>query len=436
MTTSLLTQRLVLLPWSLLPGSSSAALDNRWQANNEAHFGIIDLLSRMVFYKLGLWSELPQRDLRSQRKPLGLADALTHEAKPTIKTRIPSFSPAEYLPHLEQAAQGQRSRYVLWGVLQPARQLSDEETYQAFYLNVVLYDATHQNLAVHTTHFIELPGLLSNQAPGAEVLLEALDKTLNQALLLCLLYIQSPDTLESLWGLPEHRLVYSFEALLQLADAETQAEPAQKVDSYLQLLSYDPRMEVAYAQLGKLAKQQRQYEVAASYYQNAVTVSQAPVWVQAQYATEQGVCLALQGQTAAAIEAWEHALALNPNFLSPYLNMAHTYESQGDLELAERLFLQAQAINPADSRLYYNLARIYSRTNQWAKALAQYQGQLMLDADDPWCHSNIATCFLQLDNEIEASYHLNKAVELDANGEAGQYAQLILTGLMAADFGL
>jgi hypothetical protein len=52
-----------------------------------------------------------------------------------------------------------------------------------------------------------------------------------------------------------------------------------------------------------------------------------------------------------------------------------------------------------------------------------------LEPSDPWCHNNIATCALQLNKPEMAKRHFKHAQVLDADGEAGQYATLVLTGL-------
>ena len=53
-----------------------------------------------------------------------------------------------------------------------------------------------------------------------------------------------------------------------------------------------------------------------------------------------------------------------------------------------------------------------------------------LDPDDPWVHSDVATCYLQMGDTDNAIYHLKQTVALDATGEAGQYAELVLGELL------
>jgi tetratricopeptide (TPR) repeat protein len=241
-----------------------------------------------------------------------------------------------------------------------------------------------------------------------------------------------PKTASAILGeLASHQVASSYQALHQLVKAEKAKTSAEKILGFEMATQLDPNLEVAYIKLGKIFKNKRQYQKAISAYENALGVSTAADRVKATYAIEMGICFALLGEPRQAIQSWQNAIAFNPTSLNPYMNIAHTYEELDDLEQAEVFFRKAQLLSPGDSRLYYNLARIFSKKNEWTKALAQYQLQLVIDRQDPWCHSNIATCYLQLGDEANARKHLEKTAILDASGEAGQYANLILTGLSA-----
>src|SRR5688572_32066351 len=67
---------------------------------------------------------------------------------------------------------------------------------------------------------------------------------------------------------------------------------------------------------------------------------------------------------------------------------------------------------PEDFRSVISLARVYSKMGQWEKALVQYQQQLQLEADDPWCHSDMATCYLNLGRSEEHTSELQSQSNL------------------------
>ena len=127
---------------------------------------------------------------------------------------------------------------------------------------------------------------------------------------------------------------------------------------------------------------------------------------------------------------WLQAIKQDPSLVLAYMNIAHAYEEMGQ-ELQSEVYLnKVLKLAPADARVYYSLARIYLCQEKWDEALAQYQLQLLLEPHDPWCHNNIATSYLQQSKPKSAIQHLERAKALDPQGEAGQYAELVLIGLM------
>lgn len=127
-----------------------------------------------------------------------------------------------------------------------------------------------------------------------------------------------------------------------------------------------------------------------------------------------------------AVPLWEALIQTNPSHPQAALNLALHYEQQQLLTDATRLFQQHQQAHPQDLRTFFGLARIYSKQEDWQNALSQYKQQLTLSPQDAWCLSNLATCELQLGHEEQAIDYLKQAQALDPQGEAGQYAQLIL----------
>jgi Tfp pilus assembly protein PilF len=216
---------------------------------------------------------------------------------------------------------------------------------------------------------------------------------------------------------------------LLLTAHQTANNVAEKIRLYEAALQEDPESEAAYIHLARLYKTAQDYPKSVIYYHNALKVAKSPVRNKSVYATEGGVVCALLGKTEAAIQWWTHAINYDASYINPYFNLGNTYEDQNSFPLAERYFLEAQRLAPEDFRSVISLARVYSKMGQWEKALVQYQQQLQLEADDPWCHSDMATCYLNLGDSQQAMNHLQQTATLDPDGEAGQYAQLILTSL-------
>ncbi len=284
----------------------------------------------------------------------------------------------------------------------------------------------------------DLKGRLSSASPDDEALFnqsKALSDGLGKWLLDCVQLDESDNSF--LW--PEGSIVNNSQGLEKLINAEVLSNQDYSLESrmalYEEVIAQQPEQETALLNLAKLKQGKQEYRQALSYYQQLVQTSRALPSIKAYYANEAGICQAILKNSEAAQHFWRQAIGLQPSFLLPYLNLAHLLEEENQLEEAEALFVKAQEIKSSDPRTAYSLARIYSKTSQWEKALIQYQYQLDADKNghpDPWCYSNIANCYLQLQRTREAELHFKKTVQLDANGEAGEYAAFVLAQLKQA----
>jgi tetratricopeptide (TPR) repeat protein len=187
------------------------------------------------------------------------------------------------------------------------------------------------------------------------------------------------------------------------------------------------------SQRARLLKSQRHFAQGAQAYQQALRAAPVllPVALRCDWLIEQGACHALANQHELAMRAWQQAITLQPSALTPYLNLAMTLEEHGQLRQAIETATSAVSQTSPDPRLYHLLARLHSQHNQWDEALAYYQLQLIAEPDNPWVFSNLAVAYLQNDQLAMATLYLRHTAVLDPDGEAGNYAQLILGSLLA-----
>lgn len=227
--------------------------------------------------------------------------------------------------------------------------------------------------------------------------------------------------------------VQQLESLKKLLEAEALMLDSDALEKRMELyeavLKTEPEQETALLNLARLKQSQQQYKQAFTYYQQLLKSSAALPSMQAYFANEAGICQAVLKNGELAQKYWTQSLESLPTFILPYLNLAHLLEEEDKLAESESLFLKVQQMDPTDPRTAYSLARIYSKTSRWEEALKQYQYQLDANSDDPWCYSNIANCYLQLQRSREAALHFKMVVKLDPDGEAGQYADFVLTQL-------
>jgi tetratricopeptide (TPR) repeat protein len=329
----------------------------------------------------------------------------------------------ETLERLHQVARASRVQYVWTGQLSYALQEPDGQANVK--INYLLYDADQNQLLLDETTLLGRQEALEPQLPPVST--KAFNQLVNQITAHCAGQI----TQHPLNAAEVADISTSLQAVHWAMRAYHAIRHEEKIAFYEKALKADSGMEVAYAQLARLFKNDQMYEKSVMCYREALKHAHGTPRNRSMYATEAGIACALLGRPELAAQWWQKAIEYDPTFINPYFNLANINEDQNNLREAERYFLKAQKLAPDDFRTYLNLARLYSKLGEWEKALQQYHRQLEADADDPWCHSDVATCYLNLGDVENARQHLKKTVSLDPDGEAGQYAQLILSGMNA-----
>lgn len=84
-----------------------------------------------------------------------------------------------------------------------------------------------------------------------------------------------------------------------------------------------------------------------------------------------------------AIESYKKALEFNPNLWQSYQNLAAVYFKQGKFNLAKEELEKAIAVNPNNSNLYVNLAIVYLKLNDSINAKKTLNQALLLDPQNP-----------------------------------------------------
>jgi Tfp pilus assembly protein PilF len=376
--------------------------------------------------------EFEQMLLYSMLGKLALHTAISCKDLATREDHVsldPYLSYEEGLATLREIAQAHQSRYVLTG--SATASVDHENRVDSVRLTLRLFDAVENRYAVEETTHLTAFEPDYHVSDRVRPTMKAFTATVDWGVALIVHEILSPDeATEAVTRMSPHPFSRSWEALARLIAADRPGgSTLEKIKAYEDAVRLDPSLEIAYFNLGKLYKSVLNYRQSVLSYRKALEVSHSAGRVKALYATEAGIGCALVGEYEPAIQWWQRATEYEPGYINPYMNIAHHYEEQNSLPQAETYFLRAQQVAPEDARTYYSLARVYSKMGQWEKALSQYRHQLTSDAQDPWCHSNIATCYLQMGDASQALVYFKQTAALDPEGEAGQYARLVLNEL-------
>jgi tetratricopeptide (TPR) repeat protein len=324
-------------------------------------------------------------------------------------------------PKLRQICQSARTQFLFTGTLAQSEAIKSQVE-----IRFQLYEAKTNRFLINQTTTLALDTENLGEGGDPQIPVAELNQVINKTVSLFMRALYPEDTSES------HSLApfsASLSAMKLALKAHRSQDSAEKIALYESAIREDPQMETNYYQLARIFKNEYQLEKSVVFYREALKISQACPRNKATFATEAGIACALLGRNDLALQWWERAIQYDPTYINPCFNIANTLEDQEDYAGAEQYFLKAKSLAPNDFRTFLSLARIYSKMGVWDKALSQYQYQLASEEGDPWCHSDMATCYLNLGDLPNAKRHLEKTVALDPNGEAGEYAQLILSGL-------
>lgn len=119
--------------------------------------------------------------------------------------------------------------------------------------------------------------------------------------------------------------------------------------------------------------------------------------------------LALErGDGAAALKAYEQAIALDPMHLDARINLGRLLHESGQLARAERTYREAIKVGGLDPVLLFNLGVLLHDMGRKAEALDAYQKAAKRDPDFADCHYNLALLYEEMDRPKDAIRHMSQ----------------------------
>lgn len=129
---------------------------------------------------------------------------------------------------------------------------------------------------------------------------------------------------------------------------------------------------------------------------------------------------------AEAIEAYETALELEPDYADAYCNLGAVRYNQGQRAEARRAFEACLARQADHVEANFNLANVLEEEGDDRGALAHYRRALAADPLYPDLHINLALLYEKLDRERPALDHWRRYLQLDPQGSWSEVARLRL----------
>jgi tetratricopeptide (TPR) repeat protein/4-amino-4-deoxy-L-arabinose transferase-like glycosyltransferase len=126
-----------------------------------------------------------------------------------------------------------------------------------------------------------------------------------------------------------------------------------------------------------------------------------------------GFALSQIGKFQEAIEQYEQALRIKPDYAEAHRNLGIALSQIGKFQEAIGQYEQALRINPDFAKAHNNLGVALSRIGKTQEAIGQYEQALRIEPDFAEAHHNLGIAFVQMGKIEEAIAHDEQALRIN-----------------------
>jgi tetratricopeptide (TPR) repeat protein len=166
---------------------------------------------------------------------------------------------------------------------------------------------------------------------------------------------------------------------------------------------------VAHNNLGNIYASEGQLDMAIEQYQTALRLK--PNFAEAH--NNLGNIYKSKGQLDMAVEQYQTALRLRSNFVEAHNNLGTVYKSKGQLDMAIEEYQTALRLKPNFVEAHNNLGNIYASEGQLDMAIEEYQTTLRLKPNLAEGHKNLGIAYIRKGLKNEAIREFNAALEIN-----------------------
>jgi tetratricopeptide (TPR) repeat protein len=180
----------------------------------------------------------------------------------------------------------------------------------------------------------------------------------------------------------------------------------------------DPSSYEGYLLLGNILAKKGEYEEALKIYEKIFTLDleeKEKQLVFSQIYCNQGYIYLNLNKLKEAIESFQKALELNPDYFEAYFNLGNAYFQNKKFDLAEKSYQKALKLNKKFPLLYFQLGRLYTEWNKKEKAVESYKKLITLQPNNYLAWYNLGLLYRDLGKKEEAAEYLEKAIRLNPN---------------------
>ncbi|PSB54070.1 hypothetical protein C7B67_00590 [filamentous cyanobacterium Phorm 6] len=184
----------------------------------------------------------------------------------------------------------------------------------------------------------------------------------------------------------------------------------EAIAHYKQAIVLSPDLAGAHWNLGKVYHKHGDIEAAIACFQRTSELN--PQLVGADFHFNLANRLFTQGKRDEAIESYEKAIAIKPDWAEAYGNIGSARSQQGDLDAAIVNYQKAVALKPELEVLHFNLGNSFLQQNKYEEAITNYQNTLKIKPDWAEVHANLGSCFSMQGRLEEALTSYQEALRL------------------------
>lgn len=179
-----------------------------------------------------------------------------------------------------------------------------------------------------------------------------------------------------------------------------------------------PNSYEGYLLLGNILAKKQEYEEALKLYEKILGfdfLEEEKENVLSQVYCNRGYIFLNLNKTDEAIENFQKALELKPNYFEACFNLGNAYFQKRDFLSAEKNYQRALKLNKKIPLIYFQLGRLYTEWNKKEKAIQYYKKLIALQPNNYMGLYNLGLLYRDLGKKEEAAKYLEKAIRLNPN---------------------
>ena len=189
---------------------------------------------------------------------------------------------------------------------------------------------------------------------------------------------------------------------------QTRADDA--LGHYQRAVALDPSLVAAHMKVGDLLRGKQAYGEAADAYAAATRV--APDNAEAFHYL--GLCQALNGSPALALDGYAQAIALDPQRVETHFLAAELHRQMRDAESALGSYDRALELDPDHAKAHHGLALLYAtHLDDAGRALERAEGAVSLDPSSARYLNTLALIYYRLDRMPDAERAIRAALDIE-----------------------